>query len=105
MSKLARIVTEYYEHIDAEDADWVIGLFAVDAVYNRADITYTGLPTIAKFFRNERRFVGGTPSTACGWIPRRAVSPSRGSSTAWGLPAILARLASPTCGTSMTLRS
>jgi hypothetical protein len=58
MSKLARIVGEYYEHIDAEDTDWVIGIFAVDAVYHRADVTYAGLLAIANFFRNERKIRG-----------------------------------------------
>jgi ketosteroid isomerase-like protein len=54
----ARIVAEYYQHIDAVDTDWVIGLFAVDAVYRRADMTYAGLPAIARFFREGRKIRG-----------------------------------------------
>lgn len=58
LSEPARIVAEYYRHVDAMDIDWLIGLFAVDAVYHRADVTYTGLPAIAKFFRDERKIRG-----------------------------------------------
>jgi ketosteroid isomerase-like protein len=58
MSEPACIVAEYYPHIDAVDTDWVIELFADDAVYRRADVTYAGLPAIARFFREERKIRG-----------------------------------------------
>jgi hypothetical protein len=75
MSELARIVGEYYPHIDAVDTDWVIELFADDAVYRRADVTYTGLPAIARFFREERK-IRGRHTLERMWIdsPSRSVA-------------------------------
>jgi len=58
MSELARKVSEYYPHIDDVDTDWVLGLFADDAVYYRADATYAGRSAIARFFREERKIRG-----------------------------------------------
>ena len=72
MNDPASIVSEYYAHIDAVDTDWVIALFAIDAVYRRADMIYAGLPAIARFFREERK-IRGRHSLEAMWID----SPSR----------------------------
>jgi hypothetical protein len=52
------LVREYYGRIDASDLDWVVNLFDEDAVYERADATYTGRAAIARFFREERQIRG-----------------------------------------------
>ena len=58
MRELGKTVSDYYPHIDAVDVDWVIALFADDAVYFRADAVYCGRPAIARFFREERKIRG-----------------------------------------------
>lgn len=58
MSMLRAIVTDYYPRIDRVDTDWVLSLFAEDAIYERAGITYDGLPEIRKFFTVDRRIRG-----------------------------------------------
>lgn len=52
------LIADYYRHIDRTDVDWVLALFAPDAVYERADATYTGIAAIARFFRQQRRIRG-----------------------------------------------
>lgn len=52
------VVRDYYDHIDRVDLDWVLALFAPDAVYERADATYSGISAIARFFREERLIRG-----------------------------------------------
>ncbi len=52
------LIADYYPHIDRMDVDWVLALFSPDAVYERADATYTGIAAISRFFREERRIRG-----------------------------------------------
>jgi hypothetical protein len=52
------IIREYYPRIDAGDFDWVVGIFAPDAVYDRADVRYAGIARIGHFFRVERQIRG-----------------------------------------------
>src|SRR5687768_15699343 len=52
------LIREYYRRIDAVDLDWVLALFAPDAVYERADATYEGSAAISKFFREDRQIRG-----------------------------------------------
>jgi ketosteroid isomerase-like protein len=52
------LIAEYYPHIDRVDTDWVLALFAPDAVYDRADRTYAGIEAIGRFFREERQIRG-----------------------------------------------
>lgn len=58
MNGIRTIVADYYPRIDRVDIEWVLSLFAEDAVYERADITYDGLPAIRKFFSVDRRIRG-----------------------------------------------
>ena len=58
MSDLAKTVSAYYPRIDAVDTEWVLALFADDAVYLRADAVYAGRPAIARFFCEERKIRG-----------------------------------------------
>jgi ketosteroid isomerase-like protein len=58
MNALANKIAEYYCHIDHQDIDWVLALFASDAVYQRADVTYRGMDAISRFFRHERQIKG-----------------------------------------------
>ena len=58
MSPKEQIVSEYYNRIDANDVDWIIGQFSENAVYKRAEITYSGITEIDDFFRNQRKING-----------------------------------------------
>lgn len=58
MSSIRETIADYYPHIDKVDTDWVLALFSEDAVYIRADITYTGLREIRTFFRHDRQIRG-----------------------------------------------
>ena len=57
MSRTA-LIREYYRRIDQGDVDWVVGLFASDAVYERADALYDGIAAITHFFAQDRRIRG-----------------------------------------------
>ena len=57
MTPLATI-KEYYQRIDANDTDWVVDLFADDAVYARANSRFEGKHSIENFFRNGRKIRG-----------------------------------------------
>jgi len=52
------IITEYYSRIDENDLDWVMNLFADDAVYLRADSKYCGIKELNEFFRADRKIRG-----------------------------------------------
>jgi ketosteroid isomerase-like protein len=54
----ADIVRLYYEKIDQQDVDWVIGIFARDSQYQRADSVYDGKDAIAQFYRTGRKIRG-----------------------------------------------
>lgn len=56
--RASAVIREYYSRIDASDTDWVIALFEQDAIYERADASYEGIPAIARFFRDERKIRG-----------------------------------------------
>lgn len=58
MKNIAQIIAAYYTRIDAVDIDWVVGLFAADAAYQRADARYEGIAAIDRFFRVERQIRG-----------------------------------------------
>ncbi|WP_430388349.1 nuclear transport factor 2 family protein [Blastomonas fulva] len=58
MTKLASIIRDYYSRIDACDIDWVVSIFAPDAVYERAGFQYGSLSEIERFFRVERQIRG-----------------------------------------------
>lgn len=51
-------VREYYRRIDDCDTDWVLDLFADDAVYARADAVYPDKQAISRFFCEERKIRG-----------------------------------------------
>lgn len=51
-------VAEYYRRIDQNDMDWVVSLFSPDAVYERAEASYSGLSEIGRFFREQRLIRG-----------------------------------------------
>lgn len=57
MSRL-EMIRDYYRRIDRQDLDWVVELFASDAVYERADARYAGRDAIEHFFREERLIRG-----------------------------------------------
>ncbi len=52
------LIADYYQHIDQQDIGWVVALFSPDAVYERADATYSGISAISKFFRHDRQIRG-----------------------------------------------
>lgn len=51
-------IADYYLAIDQQRIDWVLSLFAPDAVYERADARYDGRAAITDFFSNRRRIRG-----------------------------------------------
>ena len=59
-------IRTYYERIDANDTDWVLKLFAPDAVYERADAVYAGHEELRQFFC-ERRQIRGTHAVEAIW--------------------------------------
>ncbi|MES2495287.1 MAG: nuclear transport factor 2 family protein [Pseudomonadota bacterium] len=58
MSSIRETVMNYYPHIDRADTAWVLSLFSEDAVYMRADVTYSGLSAIRTFFCHDRQIRG-----------------------------------------------
>ena len=58
VTELTRKVSAYYPRIDDVDTEWVVALFAEDAVYFRADAVYAGRVAIARFFCEERKIRG-----------------------------------------------
>ena len=52
------VVTEYYARVDAQDIEWVVALFADDAVYDRAGSNYIGKAAISAFYRGDRKIMG-----------------------------------------------
>ncbi|MES2059321.1 MAG: nuclear transport factor 2 family protein [Pseudomonadota bacterium] len=58
MSGIRDKIVEYYPHIDRVETDWVLALFAPEAIYERADIVYDGIAAIDRFFRQERQIRG-----------------------------------------------
>lgn len=51
-------IQDYYPRVDACDFDWIVSLFAEDAIYERAEARYAGIDEIAHFFRVERQIRG-----------------------------------------------
>lgn len=58
MPDLTDIVRDYYPRIDRMDVEGILRLFAPTAVYERAGARYEGLPSIAAFYREDRRISG-----------------------------------------------
>ena len=58
MDDVIERIRTYYQRIDANDTDWVLRLFAPDAVYERADATYTGQEELRRFFCEKRQIRG-----------------------------------------------
>lgn len=73
MSDWQQKVSEYYPHIDAVDTDWVLALFADDAIYFRADAVYAGRPAIARFFCEDRK-IRGRHTIEKMWMDRHSAS-------------------------------
>lgn len=48
----------YYQKVDAQEIDWVMGIFADHARYQRADADYIGKSAISDFYRNHRKIRG-----------------------------------------------
>lgn len=46
----------YDEHIDKNDVDWVMSLFAKNAIYYRADSVYDGCVAIDSFVEHQEKF-------------------------------------------------
>ncbi len=57
-SRIEQTLRNYYSWIDARELDNVMGLFAEDALYNRAGEVYSGKPQIDEFFRHLRKLDG-----------------------------------------------
>lgn len=58
MGAHSNIIKAYYPKIDSSDIDWVVSLFADDAVYERADAKYVNKEEIKDFFAKERKIRG-----------------------------------------------
>ena len=60
MDKMNRhdTIAEYYPRIDAGDVDWVLALFAEDAVYDRADQRIEGAARLDRFYTSQRKISG-----------------------------------------------
>lgn len=52
------LIKDYYQKIDDSNVDWVIDLFADDAVYQRANAIYNGKDEITQFYREQRKIRG-----------------------------------------------
>lgn len=57
-SNIEQTLRNYYSWIDAREFDKVMGLFAEDAVYNRAGEVYSSKPEIDEFFHHLRKLDG-----------------------------------------------
>ena len=58
MNDIRDIVVGYYPAIDRSDVEHILRMFAEDAVYDRAGIEYRHMPTIRKFFSEDRQISG-----------------------------------------------
>jgi ketosteroid isomerase-like protein len=58
MNNLCDLVADYYPAIDRSDVEHILRLFAEDAVYERAGVEYRHLPSIRKFFSEDRNIRG-----------------------------------------------
>ncbi len=55
LSGFAKIVRDYYTQVDAENYDWVVDLFAPDALYDRAGSLIRGQAEIREFYEGARK--------------------------------------------------
>jgi len=55
---MKNLVSEYYPRVDRGDLDWVLAMFANDAVYTRADSCYEGKNEISEFYCADRKING-----------------------------------------------
>lgn len=58
MINIRELVAGYYPAIDRLDLDYIFDLFAEDAIYDRAGVEYRDLPSIRKFFSEDRQISG-----------------------------------------------
>jgi len=61
-------IREYYARIDANDTEWVLALFAPEAVYERAGREYKGDQELRHFFSVQRQ-IRGVHEVAQLWHP------------------------------------
>lgn len=57
MNRMEKVI-RYYRDVDAQDVGAVVGLFADDAIYVRADVCYAGKRAIERFYREQRLIRG-----------------------------------------------
>ena len=55
MSKFSKIARDYYAQVDAENYDWVVDMFAPDAVYDRAGEMIKGHADLRDFYEGVRK--------------------------------------------------
>jgi ketosteroid isomerase-like protein len=65
-------IREYYARIDANDTEWVLALFAPDAVYERAGTVFKGAEEVRHFFCVQRQ-IRGTHDVERIWLPEHNV--------------------------------
>jgi ketosteroid isomerase-like protein len=53
--EFANIVSEYYQRVDAGDTEWIVSMFSVDGVYDRAGTHYSGKDAIRRFYEEDRK--------------------------------------------------
>lgn len=58
MTDIRDVVAGYYPAIDRSDFEYILPMFAEDAVYYRAGMEYRHMPSIRKFFVEERQISG-----------------------------------------------
>ncbi|WP_245654588.1 nuclear transport factor 2 family protein [Streptomyces violens] len=78
-SKAEELVRSYYERVDADDVDGLLGLFSEEAVYRRPGYeAMNGRAELEAFYRGERVIRKGshTVHTITEQLPRVAVSGS-----------------------------
>jgi hypothetical protein len=52
------LIAGYYPKIDNQKISEILEMFSLDAIYERADITYRGIDEISDFFINKRKIRG-----------------------------------------------
>ena len=48
-------VKEYYQRVDAGDTEWIVQMFSVDGIYDRAGAIYKGQNAIRQFYEEGRK--------------------------------------------------
>jgi len=55
MSEFSKITRDYYAQVDAENYDWVVDMFAQDALYDRAGELIKGHAELREFYTGVRK--------------------------------------------------